>query len=111
MKYKYTYGSRHGLDAIFYQIRKNKTLYFMMLPFLVCFLIFGVYPVLQAIVYSFTDFNILEDPEFVGIRNYKELFVNDSMIALIIVMLDIPTVTMISNISVISANITPPNHI
>lgn len=79
MKYKYTYGSRHGLDAIFYQIRKNKTLYFMMLPFLVCFLIFGVYPVLQAIVYSFTDFNILEDPEFVGIRNYKELFVNDSI--------------------------------
>jgi len=62
-----------------YQIKKHKLIYLMMAPFLIIFFIFTVLPVLQSIYYSFTDFNVLESPDWVGISNYKKLFLNDDI--------------------------------
>lgn len=59
--------------------KKHKMFYIMMAPFLIFFFTFSIYPVMQAIFYSFTDFNVLESPNFVGIANYKELLLNDSV--------------------------------
>lgn len=59
------------------EMKRSIPLYLMMAPFLIVFLIFVVYPVLQAIWYSFTDFNVLQKPNFVGFDNYKKLFLDD----------------------------------
>ena len=61
------------------EMKRNRTLYLMMLPFLIFFITFSVYPVLQAMYYSFTDYNILESPNFIGLENYKKLFLEDTI--------------------------------
>jgi multiple sugar transport system permease protein len=50
----------------------------MIAPFMLLFFVFVVYPVLKAIWFSFTDYNVLEKANFVGLRNYKKLFLDDS---------------------------------
>ena len=55
----------------------NKSLYAMMTPYLVLFLIFTVVPVLMSFLLGFTYFNMLEAPRWVGWRNYIDLFLND----------------------------------
>ena len=51
----------------------------MIAPFMIAFFIFTVIPVVAAIVLSFTDFNMLQTPNFVGFENYKTLFLNDDV--------------------------------
>lgn len=60
-------------------MKRNWMLYALMAPFLICFAIFTVYPVLQSIYYSFTDYNVLQPANFVGFANYKKLLLNDSI--------------------------------
>lgn len=59
------------------RIRKNAISYAMLLPFMLCFFVFTVLPVLAAIALSFTDFNMLQTPHFIGIENYTRLFSDD----------------------------------
>ena len=59
------------------RIAKNGVSYAMLAPFMICFIIFTVLPVLAAIGLSFTNFNMLETPGFVGIDNYTRLFQDD----------------------------------
>jgi multiple sugar transport system permease protein len=51
----------------------------MMAPYFILFFFFTVLPVLMSIVLSFTDFNMLEMPNFVGWRNYIKLFLEDNI--------------------------------
>lgn len=51
----------------------------MMAPYFILFFFFTVLPVLMSIVLSFTDFNMLEAPDFVGWRNYVKLFLEDNI--------------------------------
>lgn len=60
-------------------VKRSIPLYIMIAPFMIVFLIFVVYPVLKAIWYSFTDYNVLEAANFVGLNNYKKLFLDDSV--------------------------------
>jgi multiple sugar transport system permease protein len=48
-------------------------------PFMIIFLTFTVAPVLVSIFLSFTYFNILEPPKFIGFDNYRNLFLNDTI--------------------------------
>ena len=57
----------------------ERSSYFMIAPFMIAFFIFTVIPVVAAIVLSFTDFNMLQTPNFVGFDNYKTLFLNDDI--------------------------------
>ncbi|MBQ9414398.1 MAG: sugar ABC transporter permease [Clostridia bacterium] len=59
------------------RIRKSTASYVMVLPFMACFVIFTVLPVLAAIALSFTNFNMLEAPTFAFIDNYTRLFQDD----------------------------------
>ena len=43
-------------------------------PWLIGFLCFQLYPILSALYYSFTDFNIFQPAEFTGLDNYVTLF-------------------------------------
>ena len=47
-------------------------------PWLVGFLGFYLYPALASLYYSFTDFRILQPPEWIGLQNYQRM-VNDPL--------------------------------
>ncbi len=59
------------------EMKKNKVAYLMIAPFMILFFIFTVWPVALSIALSFTDFNMLEMPNFVGLTNYVRLFLDD----------------------------------
>ena len=58
-------------------VRKNWVGYLMLAPFFLFFLVFMVLPVLVAFFLSFTNYNMFQDMSFVGINNYKLLFLDD----------------------------------
>ena len=64
------------------EMKKNKVAYVMIAPFMILFFIFTVFPVLLSIVLSFTDFNLLEFPHFLGLNNYIRLFLDDDIFIL-----------------------------
>jgi len=47
------------------------------LPWLVGLLLFTAYPVLAAVYLSFTDYNILQPPRWVGLQNYTTMLTAD----------------------------------
>src|SRR5690606_9951988 len=53
--------------------------YLLIMPFAILFIVFTVIPVMASMVISFTSFNMLEAPSFVGFRNYINLIVNDDI--------------------------------
>lgn len=61
------------------QIKRHRMHYLLMTPYLILFTLFVLVPVVIAIVFSFTSFNILEPPKFVGLKNYFRLFMNDEV--------------------------------
>jgi multiple sugar transport system permease protein len=50
------------------------------LPWLLGLLIFNAYPVLASVYYSFTDYSVTQAPNFVGLDNYKTMFLSDPAI-------------------------------
>ena len=58
-------------------VKRSIPLYIMIAPFMLLFFVFVVYPVLRAVWFSFTDYNVLEKANFVGLRNYQKLFLED----------------------------------
>lgn len=60
-------------------IHQDSVSYLMLAPYFFLFFLFTVLPVLASIVLSFTDFNMLEWPNFVGWTNYIRLLVNDDI--------------------------------
>ena len=66
------------------EIKRNKTAYFMLFPFLILFIVFTVLPVLLSIFFSLTDFNMLQTPNWRGLDNYIRLFLEDEIFILAI---------------------------
>ncbi len=64
------------------EIKRNKTAYFMLAPFLILFIVFTVLPVFLSAIFSLTDFNMLQLPNFKGIDNYIDLFLYDEIFML-----------------------------
>ena len=71
------WGSRWA--EVQYNWRKYKTMYLFMLPFVILFIIFVVSPVVTAVYLSFTYFNMLEPPRWIGLSNYRLLFLEDDI--------------------------------
>lgn len=77
--------SREALDiakkqgTLRYRIVRNRASYFMIAPYFILFFFFTVLPVLMSIGLSFTYFNMLELPTFVGWKNYIKLFLEDDI--------------------------------
>lgn len=67
------------LGAKLKEIRKHRSLYMMLTPYFIIFAIFTVVPVLLSLLVSFTNFNMLEFPKWVGWKNYANLFVQDDI--------------------------------
>ena len=66
-------------DSLWARIKENKTSYLFIAPFAILFSVFTVFPVLLSIVLSFTYFNMLEFPTWVGWNNYIRLFLADDV--------------------------------
>jgi len=45
----------------------------LLLPALLGFVVFYVYPTIRGVYYSMTDFNLLNDPSFIGTANFEDL--------------------------------------
>ena len=61
------------------EMKRNKVAYIMCAPFFILFLVFTVLPVALSIFFSFTEFNMLEPPRWVGFDNYIHLFLEDDI--------------------------------
>ncbi|MGO4696735.1 carbohydrate ABC transporter permease [Paenibacillus sp. 2TAB26] len=61
------------------EVKANKHSYILLAPYMVLFAVFTVLPVLVSVVLSFTYFNMLEFPKFVGWQNYTRLFLDDDV--------------------------------
>ena len=70
------HGKRQSLGKT---IWKHRASYLLMAPYFILFFFFTVLPVLMAIGVSFTDWNMLEKPEFVGWQNYVKLLLDDEI--------------------------------
>lgn len=66
-------------EVLWKNIKKNKTGYFMLAPYFLLFFLFTVLPVIASIGLSFTSFNMLEMPKFIGWDNYLKLFLDDNI--------------------------------
>lgn len=70
---------RDSLKQTGRRMRKNWPGYLFLLPFMLLFLTFVVLPVGISIYYSFTYYNVLNPPEFIGLKNYMDLFMHDDV--------------------------------
>lgn len=59
--------------------RRNGTGYAFMAPFLFLFAVFVILPVVVAAGASLTNFNMLQSPQWLGLDNYKFLFMDDDV--------------------------------
>ncbi|MBP5602326.1 MAG: sugar ABC transporter permease [Treponema sp.] len=76
---KYIARKKLMTSDMLHNARKHSFCYLFLLPYAVLFITFYVLPMLTSIYFSFTNYNILEKPDFVGIRNYLNLFLEDEV--------------------------------
>jgi len=71
-------------QSLLSRMRFHKESYILMAPYFVLFFMFTILPVVASVVLSFTNFNVLETPQFVGWDNYLRLFLEDDIFILAI---------------------------
>ena len=59
------------------KIISDNTGFMFILPWLIGLIIFKLYPFAMSLYYSFTDYNLIKEPTFIGFKNYISLLDND----------------------------------
>lgn len=60
--------------------RKRKAIpYLFIAPFFICYAVFSAFPFMFSFAVSFTDWNGVKTPHFVGLANYIRIFTMDTM--------------------------------
>ena len=59
--------------------KRMKVCYLFLAPYALLFLTFVILPIVTSIYYSFTYYNILEPPKFIGFQNYVNLILQDEV--------------------------------
>lgn len=54
--------------------REALSFYLLILPWLAGFLVFLAYPMLRSLYLSFTSYNLLSPPQWIGLQNYERIF-------------------------------------
>ena len=70
---------KHNLKVGLKKMKTNKNCYLFLAPFALIFLLFNVMPVVASIFFSFTYYNLLEAPKFIGLNNYISLLLEDEI--------------------------------
>lgn len=68
-----------GKNRLWRDIKRNKSCYAMLAPFMILFIVFTIVPVVMSLPMGFTDFNMVQTPKFVGLSNYIDLFLSDKI--------------------------------
>lgn len=75
-------GKLHRTDTV----KKNKKSwlqsdlvsgYFFIMPFVIGFLCFTIVPIVSSLIYSFTNYSLVNTPKFIGFANYIRMFTKD----------------------------------
>ncbi|NLY48929.1 MAG: sugar ABC transporter permease [Clostridiales bacterium] len=76
---KKTLSDRFNLKPVLKEMKRKRVCYALIAPYVILFFIFTVLPVIVSIVLSFTEYNIIEKPTFIGWSNYIQLLLDDSV--------------------------------
>ncbi len=66
-------------NSLGHRIVRSKASYVMLAPYFILFFFFTILPVVISMVLSFTHFNMLEMPDFIGWENYLRLILEDDI--------------------------------
>ena len=61
------------------KMKQNKSSYLFLAPYAILLAVFNILPVCSSICLSFTYYNILEPPKFIGFQNYINLILQDDI--------------------------------
>ena len=67
-----------------HQLRLDVSVPVMLAPFLIFFCIFIILPIIIAVGLSFTSFNMLSMPRFVGFQNYERMLLDDPIFFIVV---------------------------
>lgn len=76
---KYIALRKHNLQVAVKKAKRSKNCYLFLAPYAILFAMFYIFPVVASIFYSFTYYNILESPRFIGLQNYIALILEDDI--------------------------------
>ena len=76
---KYITLRKHNMQVAWKKAKRSKNCYLFLLPFAILFAMFYIFPVVASIYFSFTYYNILEPPRFLGFSNYVNLILQDDV--------------------------------
>ncbi len=77
--HKYVELRKHNMQVAVRKAKARKMCYLFLAPYAILFTMFFVFPVVASIYYSFTYYNILEPPRFIGLQNYINLILQDDI--------------------------------
>lgn len=78
-KNKKNSANKRGKVSLSRRIWEYRASYVLIAPFSIVFFLFTIIPVIIAICFSFTYYNILQSPKFIGWNNYVKLFFQDEI--------------------------------
>lgn len=62
----------------FTKVNRNYYGYFFIAPFIIGFLVFGLYPIYNTLALSFTDYTLIaRSGEYIGLKNFQVLFADE----------------------------------
>lgn len=76
---KYVTLRKHNAKVAWKKAKQAKLCYAFLLPYAILFTMFYIFPVVASIYFSFTYYNILESPRFIGLQNYIALILEDDI--------------------------------
>jgi len=76
---KYVALRKHNAQVAWKKAKRSKMCYAFLAPYAILFTLFFVAPVVVSIFFSFTYYNILESPRFIGLQNYISLLLEDDV--------------------------------
>ena len=76
---KYFTVKKFNFQVNLKKARKSKMCYAFLAPYAILFFMFNILPVLASIFFSFTYYNVLEPPKFIGLDNYINLILEDDV--------------------------------
>jgi len=76
---RYMEKRRAASDRVSAEMYRHRVCYLFLAPYAIVFILFYVAPLVISVFYSFTYFNILEPPKFIGLRNYINLLLGDDV--------------------------------
>lgn len=68
------------LENIRHPLKRRRifTGYLFISPWIIGFLVFGLYPICMSLYYSLCHYDVLRIPQYIGLKNYSDLLSNDN---------------------------------